>query len=190
MRNKYSKKENLSLWHSYHGMKKRCSNSNCKRYKDYRGRGIEICEEWLKGFDEFAEWAYQHGYKDGLTLERKDVNGNYCPENCEWIEKKAQAYNKRASIIVEYNGISKDLMLWCKELDLKYDTIHHRITHGWDVKRAFETPTQRKSFASICRENGVNPSTAYDRIHKLGWDFEEAVTMKSVGIGANQTTYA
>lgn len=189
MRNRYSKKDNLSLWNIYHGMKKRCLNPNSKRYKDYGGRGIKICEEWLRGFDFFADWAYSHGYEQGLTIERKDVNGDYCPGNCEWITRADQAYNKRESIIVIYHGESKDLMLWCKELGLKYDTIHHRITHGWSVDRAFETPTDTVSFAEICRENGINPRTAHDRIRKLGWDYERAISTPSKGRGANQKSY-
>lgn len=189
MKNRYSKKDNLNLWYIYHGMKKRCLNPNCKRYKDYGGRGITICDEWLKGFDYFADWAYTNGYKNGLSIERNDVNGNYEPSNCCWISREAQAYNKRQSLIVEYKGEKKDLMLWCRELNLKYDTVHHRITHGWSVEDAFEKSTDEKSFAQICRENGVNPGTAYDRIHKLGWDFERAVTTKSHGRGANQKTY-
>ena len=170
-------------------MKKRCYNPNCKRYKDYGGRGITVCDEWLKGFDFFAAWAYANGYEEGLTIEREDVNGNYCPENCKWITRKEQAYNKRDSINVTYKGETKDLMVWCNELGLKYDTIHHRITHGWDVKMAFETPNNEKSFAAICRENGVNPTTAYDRIHRLGWGFRKAISTPSLGRGANQTSY-
>lgn len=189
MKNSYSKKDNLKLWYIYHGMKKRCYNPNCKRYKDYGGRGITVCDEWLKGFDFFAAWAYANGYEEGLTIEREDVNGNYCPENCKWITRKEQAYNKRDSINVTYKGETKDLMVWCNELGLKYDTIHHRITHGWDVKMAFETPNNEKSFAAICRENGVNPTTAYDRIHRLGWDFQKAISTPSLGRGANQTSY-
>lgn len=190
MKNLYSKKDNLKLWYIYHGMKKRCLNSNHKRYKDYGGRGIIVCDEWLKGFDFFAVWAYANGYEEGLTIEREDVNGNYCPENCKWITREEQAYNKRTSIKVEYRGEIKDLMLWCKELGLKYDTIHHRITHGWEIAKAFETPiSQEVSFSEICRRNGINPSTAYDRIHKFGWDYEKAISTPSVGRGANKKTY-
>lgn len=191
MKNRYSKKDNLSLWYIYHGMKKRCLNPNCKRYRDYGGRGIVICDEWLKGFDYFADWAYANGYEQGLTIERNDVNGNYCPENCAWITMKEQAYNKRDSIKVTYNGETKDLMVWCNELGLRYDPIHHRITHGWDPVKAFEMPIAKEiSFAEICRRNGINPGTAYDRIHKLGWDYEKAISIPSAGRGANKKTYA
>lgn len=183
------KKENLSLWYSYHSMKKRCLNPNCKRYKDYGGRGIEICEEWLKGFDEFADWAKANGYRNGLTIERKDVNGNYESDNCIWITKQQQAFNKRDSIFVTYSGQTKDLMVWCNELGLTYDTIHNRITRGWSPEKAFENPISQKSFAQLCREHNKRPSMVRDRVYKLGWDLETALNTPSAGLGANQQTY-
>ncbi|WP_024295019.1 hypothetical protein [Lacrimispora indolis] len=183
------KKENLSLWNSYHSMKKRCLNPNCKRYKDYGGRGIKICEEWLKGFDAFADWAKANGYRNGLTIERKDVNGNYEPDNCIWITKQQQAFNKRDSIFVTYRGRTKDLMVWCNELGLTYDTFHNRITCGWSPEKAFESPANGKSFAQVCREHGLKPATVRDRVYKLGWDLEVALNTPSAGLGANQQTY-
>lgn len=191
MKNKYPKKGNESLWNIYHGMKKRCLNSNCKRYKDYGGRGITVCDEWLIGFDQFAEWALRNGYKKGLTIERIDVNGNYCPENCIWITRKEQAFNKRGSVLIEYRGEVKNLMVWCNELGLKYDAIHNRIKSGWSPKDAFEKPltSEIKSFSQICREHGLKPVTVRDRIIKLGWDYDRALNTPTKGRGANQTTY-
>lgn len=191
MKNKYPKKGNESLWNIYHGMKKRCLNSNCKRYKDYGGRGITVCDEWLIGFDQFAEWALRNGYKKGLTIERKDVNGNYCPENCIWITRKEQAFNKRGSVLIEYRGEVKNLMVWCDELGLKYDAIHNRIKSGWSPKDAFEKPltSEIKSFSQICREHGLKPVTVRDRIIKFGWDYDRALNTPTKGRGANQTTY-
>lgn len=180
------KKENLSLWNSYHSMKKRCLNPNCKRYKDYGGRGIKVCEEWLIGFDEFADWAKANGYRNGLTIERKDVNGNYGPNNCMWITRQQQAFNKRDSIFVTYRGQTKDLMVWCNELGLTYDTIHNRITCGWSPEKAFETPTSKKSFAQLCREHDKRPSMVRDRVCKLGWDLETALNTPSLGLGGNR----
>lgn len=69
----------------------------------------------LKAYN-FIEWSYQNGYKDNLTIERKDVNGNYCPENCEWITLRAQARNKRQNVIVEYKEKKQTLVEWCEEL--------------------------------------------------------------------------
>jgi len=180
------KKENLSLWNSYHSMKKRCLNPNCKRYKDYGGRGIEICGEWLKGFDEFADWAKANGYRNGLTIERKDVNGNYEPDNCIWITRQQQAFNKRGSIFVTYKGQSKDLMVWCNELRLTYDTIHNRITCGWSPEKAFETLISKKSFAQLCREYDKRLSLVRDSVCKLGWDLETALNTPSLGLGGNR----
>ncbi len=73
-------------------MKQRCFNPNCKAYKNYGGRGISVCSEWLgqDGFDNFQKWAFENGYLSGkesgrFTLDRENVNGNYEPGNCRWI---------------------------------------------------------------------------------------------------------
>lgn len=73
-------------------MKQRCTNPNSASYKNYGGRGISVCSEW-KEYAPFKNWADSAGYRDGLTIERKDVHGNYCPENCEWIPRAQQGKN-------------------------------------------------------------------------------------------------
>lgn len=186
-----SQKENKRLWGIYHGMKKRCLNKNDARYKDYGGRGIKICKEWLLSFDNFADWAKSNGYKDDLTIERIDVNGDYEPGNCKWITLKQQARNKRDTIRVTYRGVKKPLIEWCEELGLDYDTIHDRIfARNWKVEKAFETLSQREnSFSSLCMAHNLNPATVYDRIHKFGWSLEEALNTPSLGRGANSKSY-
>lgn len=175
-KNKYTKNENKRLWGIYHGIKKRCLNPKEPRYKDYGGRGIKMSDEWLAGFDNFAEWAYSHGYEDDLTIDRIDVDGNYCKENCRWITRQEQARNKRDTIWVTYKGETKSLKDWCEQLNLIYDTMNDRIvTRHWQPEKAFEQPSKRiNSFSSRCRAVGLNPSAVYDRIHKLGWSEEEA----------------
>ena len=81
----------------YRGIKKRCYNKNCKTYKNYGGRGITICDEWLSDFKSFYNWAMANGYKDDLTIDRIDVNSNYEPSNCRWVDMKVQANNRRNS---------------------------------------------------------------------------------------------
>jgi len=166
-------------------MIKRCTNPSCDRYKDYGGRGIKVCAEWMDDFDAFADWAKANGYEVGLTIDRINNDGDYEPDNCRWITKREQNRNKRTNFIVTYHGESKPLVSWCEELGLRYDPIHNRITKGWDVAEAFETPlaSEHESFSSICRRHDINPATARDRVLKFGWTMEEALNTPCNGRG-------
>jgi hypothetical protein len=82
------------IYKIYKGMKRRCYCSSRPNYKDYGGRGIIICDEWLNNFTTFYEWSISHGYEYPLTIDRIDNNGNYEPNNCQWITIEGQQNKK------------------------------------------------------------------------------------------------
>lgn len=131
-------------------MKQRCYNPNHKRYNDYGGRGINICDEWLnpessgignatKGWISFKQWALSHGYKSGLSIDRIDNNKGYSPDNCRWVDMKTQSNNKRCCHYITHNGKTQTLKQWCEEKNLKYNTIFMRIVkYKWPIEKALE----------------------------------------------------
>lgn len=133
-----------------------------------------------------------HGFAEHLTLERIDVNGNYCPENCKWIPLREQAFNKRDTKWVDYKGEHIQLQILCERLRVSYDTVHNRIySLGWSVEDAIEKPSrQADSLQNRCREKGIAYSTVRDRIYKLGWSEERALSTPSIGRGANRKSYS
>jgi len=101
------------LYNTWNHMKQRCSNIKNKDYLNYGGRGITICPEWAdkeKGFINFRDWALNNGYKDSLTIDRKENNGNYCPENCQWITNGENLRNTRhCKVTLEIANEIRDL---------------------------------------------------------------------------------
>ena len=102
------------IYNIYRGMKTRCFCKNDYHYKWYGAKGITICQEWLDDFMSFYNWSLENGYKDNLTIDRIDVNGNYEPSNCRWIDHKTQCNNRHNSRYIEINGEKKTLAQWCE----------------------------------------------------------------------------
>ena len=87
----------------FYGIKTRCYNENFHGFDNYGGRGIKICDEWLNNIESFIEWSINNGFDDGLSIDRIDVNGNYEPSNCRWVDSKVQANNKREFVVKNPN---------------------------------------------------------------------------------------
>lgn len=121
-------------------MKSRCLNSNHKFYHYYGGRGISICEEWQekmpKGYYNFREWALSNNYHDGLTLDRKNNDMGYSPENCHWVSMKEQNRNRRNTKMVEFHGSLVPLGKLCEDFGLHHKTVDRRLRVGWDLELA------------------------------------------------------
>ena len=133
------------LYRVWAAMKNRCFNPNMKFYHDYGGRGITVCDEWLE-YIPFKEWALANGYEEGLTIDRIDVNGNYCPENCHWVPMSEQHYNKRDTVYVEYNGKRYTIADIAEITGLKKRTIRGRIQRGWTPEQIFSTELKKNQY--------------------------------------------
>lgn len=136
--------ESTRICHVWRNIKARCQNPKNTSYKNYGGRGITICEEWLgeNGLKNFAQWAYENGYdenaeKGKCTIDRIDNNKGYYPENCRWVDLHVQANNKRNNVLITYNGRTQTLEQWCKELNLSRSMVKHRYERGWSTNDLF-----------------------------------------------------
>lgn len=128
------------LYRIYNNMKTRCYNVNSPSYKYYGARGIKICSDWLVDYLSFYSWAITNGYADNLTIERKNVNGDYTPENCVWATYKTQANNTRSNIFVTLDGVRKTLTEWSALYGINVKTVKDRLRRGWDIESALKTP--------------------------------------------------
>lgn len=128
------------VYRIYAKLKRRCYVKDDIAYPRYGGRGIIMCDEWKESFQNFADWAYSHGYDDSLSLDRIDNNGIYEPSNCRWADNFQQANNKRNNNVYTYNGKTQTLAEWCRELDLAYGTIWYRLRIGWSFEKAISVP--------------------------------------------------
>lgn len=118
---------NTRLYHTYNKMKARCYRKTDHSYKDYGGRGIKICDEWLADFMNFYNWAIANGYREDLSIDRIDVNGNYEPMNCRWATPKQQSNNTRRCIYITYNNETHTTTEWGRILKIKSETIRARL---------------------------------------------------------------
>jgi len=133
------------LYEIYNGIKKRCYNPNTKRFADWGGRGIIMCDEWLNSFEAFKDWALVNGYNDTLSIDRIDNNGNYEPNNCNWSSPVEQNNNKRTNIYIELFGTTHTVTEWCRQFGFNHKKIRTRLRNGWHKYEAFEIVQRHKT---------------------------------------------
>lgn len=127
-----SKTRMYKIWEA---MKRRCDSPKADRYPHYGGRGIRYCEEW-KHFEPFMKWAKNAGYTDDMSIDRIDVNGNYCPENCRWIPMKEQCNNTRQNRYVMYNNEKLSIAQFAERIERPYSAVYQEIYKlRWTVEQ-------------------------------------------------------
>lgn len=131
------------IWYS---IRRRIFNTHDPRYKDYGGRGIRLCDRWLK-YENFKADMYssyiEHVQKFGeweTTIERKDVDGDYCPDNCTWATREEQGKNTRRTVRLEYRGHVYSIAELAQEFNINPRTLKHRLRRGWTVEQAISIP--------------------------------------------------
>lgn len=122
-------------------MKQRCYNKNLKAYKDYGGRGIQVCDEWINNYRKFESWSLKNGYDDTLTIDRINNNGNYEPSNCRWVTREMQSKNKRNNVYVTYKGNKILLKDYAKKNNLNYKCLHSKYLRYKRKNIDYELPT-------------------------------------------------
>lgn len=124
------------LYREWLSMRNRCRPSY-HGHNSYYDKGVVVCEEWKK-FEVFQEWALKNGYSDELTLDRIDVNGNYEPNNCRWVDNITQQNNRSNNAYITIDGITKTLKQWADFYNLNYGMVKMRYQKGWSTERLFE----------------------------------------------------
>ena len=133
-----TKPEYRRIYQIWRGMLHRCEFPTDVNYHIYGGKGIKICDEW-HDWRVFRDWAFANGYRDDLTIDRIDSDGNYEPSNCRWTTPQIQANNTSRNKMLPYKGRTQSLADWCRELNLDYDRTKARLNDcGYTVEQAFE----------------------------------------------------
>ena len=170
-------------------MKERCYNEKNIKYKDYGGRGIKICEDWLSDFAKFYDWSVNNGYNDELTLDRIDFNGNYEPKNCHWATQQEQQNNRRDNVHINVNGKDFTISQLARLIKSKPASVAYRLKHGWSIddiiNKPFENTKERlitfngksQSINAWARETGISKITIRNRLNRYGWSIEETLTI-------------
>ena len=131
------------LYEVWKTIKQRCLNPKNVSYHNYGGRGITICEEWKNDFMSFYNWSMKNGYKEGLTIDRINNDGNYEPSNCRWTTRLVQNNNTRVNNYITINNETKTLTEWCRFYNANYGKVYRLYKlKNYDIIKALTASTQ------------------------------------------------
>ena len=135
------------LYRVWQGMKDRCYNPRRKEYPNYGGRGITVCDEWLKDPQAFITWAKDTGWERGLDIDRIDNDGPYSPENCRFVTRADNLYNRRTTRTITAFGETKTLKEWTNDprCSVTQAILQTRCERGWDPEDAITLPRHTKA---------------------------------------------
>lgn len=136
--------EKTRIYRIWSGMISRCYNPESNRYHRYGDRGITVCEDWRNDVQSFYDWAMANGYRDDLTIERKDNDGPYSPDNCVWATMKQQQNHTSRNRYVTIDGETKTVSQWAEENGIKKSAVYGRLKSGWPIERAVTEPTKQR----------------------------------------------
>ena len=114
-------------------MHHRCCDKDGPRYKYYGGKGIKVCKEW-QSVTNFYNWAISNGYQDNLSIDRINNDGDYCPENCRFVDRKTQMRNRSNNHLITINGVTKNMAQWADDMGLPRYILHGRVRNGWPLE--------------------------------------------------------
>jgi len=129
-------------YYVWRGLVSRCTNPNNPNYSDYGGRGIRVCDEWLKFENFYQDMGDRPSPKH--TLDRRYVDGDYCKENCRWATQKEQQNNRRNNAVLCLDDVNLTQKQWSEKTSIAQSTIHNRLRRGWSVEEALRTPVGKK----------------------------------------------
>ena len=129
-------------YYTWQAMKRRCYYSKDKRFSNYGGRGIKICDEWKNSYENFLN---DMGLPptSSHSIERIDNDSNYCKSNCKWILVEHQAKNKSNNRKITFNGVTMNLADWSRDTGIKRETIARRLNNGWSIEKALTKSTKK-----------------------------------------------
>lgn len=130
------------LYEIWRGMRYRCENPQNKAYRHYGEKGITVCSEW-HDFRAFEKWALENGYDEKLSIDRKDNDKGYYPDNCRWVNSYVQMNNRSTCRILDFNNEKLTVSEWSNRTGIQTSTILGRLKRGWSIERTLTEPVRK-----------------------------------------------